>query len=421
MLRADERFRIGVTQAGRTVLRGIAFVALATLFVPALGVLCALAFVLAAALVVGFVLRPRVRVDGHLPDRIVAGRATRLSYKLQNRSRLPAYDLCMRFAALPETMELVTADSAAGPQENRPVISRLGPGDTADATLTIRATRRGRYRIKQPICRSGFPFNLFWFGTSRRGDESMVVVPAFSRLHMPVRHLGRRAHVTGLRLAGRAGLSPEYSGNRPFMAGDSPRHIDARAWARLAAPATKEYDEDCDNSAAVILDTRLPDTPGQSRSKRMQEFETAVSLCASVAFTINDSSFVDLLMTGTEQHEFTGWPRPARLDRIHELLAEAKPARDDLSELAMLSLADRFYDMSQAVFVLLSWSPMYRKLVELAVRADCHCTIIPVGGSAAAGLGADLMRTWAGAVQVLSPHEVLPSPSASDFYLAGVR
>lgn len=394
----DEKLRFGLTDAGKVVLRGTGFVALAAVIVPSFGVLSILVCVLLTALLVGFVVRPRVRIDGHLPDRVIAGRATALTYVLRNTGRLPAYNLWVGFAALPQAIEQCEGERA---------VARLCPGQTAEITVTIRPTRRGRYRIRHPICRSAYPFNLFWFGASRQGEESLIVLPAFWRLEMPLRRLGRHARSAGTRLAGRVGVSPEYIGNRPFLPGDSPRHIDARAWARLAAPATKEYDDDYDNYAALVLDTRIPDAATLSKSGQIDELEAAVSLCASAAFTIHSSHFIDLLLTGPDLHDFTGWPREARLDRIHEVLAGVEPSRAEPGERLIFSLADRFYEMSHVIFILLSWDAASQRLVELAERAGSHYSVLLIGECADPRAGDDLIPSWAGTVRVLSPQEIL--------------
>ncbi len=394
----DEKLRFGFTEAGRVILRGMGFVALAAFIVPAFGVLSILVCVLLTALLLGFLVRPRVRIDGHLPGRVVAGRTTQLTYVLRNVGRFPAYNLWVGFTALPQAIEQIGSEHT---------LPRLAPGETAQVTVTIRPTRRGCYRIGHPVCRSGFPFNLLWFGVSREGEESLIALPAFSRLQMPLRRLSRYAQTAGMRLAGRTGVSPEYIGSRPFMRGDSPRHIDARAWARLSVPATKEYDEDCDNYAALVLDTCIPDTATRDKSGQIDELEAAVSLCASVAFTMHSSHFIDLLLAGPELHEFSGWPREARLDRIHELLAGVEPSQAPANERAVMFMLDRFREMSQVVFILLGWTQTNQQLVELAERAGCHCTVVLIGDSKAARVSEDRASTWAGTVRVLSPQEIL--------------
>jgi len=404
MKKTDGRLCFGLTDAGKMVLRGTGFVALAVLIVPAFGVLSALVSVVLMALLVGFVLRPKIHISGNLPDRVIVGQTVRLKYVLKNVARLPAYNLCVRFApkgvpagrrpqadkpsAPPETIEQVGGEH---------LISRLGPGETTEVTIAIRPKRRGYYQIKQPICQSSFPFNLFSFGTSRDDEETLIVLPAFSRIQIPLRRISRCVHPAhpmggihagGARLAGRTGLSLEYAGNRPFMPGDSPRNIDARAWARLSVPATKEYYDDFDNYTALVLDTGVPKVLSGSSSNEIKELEAAVSLCASVAFTINNDYLIDFLLAGPDLHQFTDWPGMVRLDKIHEILAGVEPSRGYSLEHIAPKLANRFYEISEVVFILLRWDKAYRQstecltaLLELAGQAGCHCTVLLIDGS----------------------------------------
>ena len=404
------RLRLGLTDAGKMVLRGTIFVALATLIVPAFGVLSALVSVVLMALLVGFVLRPKIRISGNLPERIIVGQTAQLRYVLKNVARLPAYNLCLRFGALPEAIEQVGGGD---------VVSRLGPGETTEVTVAIRPRRRGYYQIKQPICQSSFPFNLFSFGTSHDDEETLIVLPAFCRLQIPLRRLSRHVRAGSARLAGSTGVFPEYAGNRPFWPGDSPRNIDARAWARLSVPATKEYHNDFDNYTALVLDTDVPEVLrkeslglSRSRSNESKELEAAVSLCASVAFTINNDCLIDLLLTGPELHQFPppatsgGWPRMVRLDKIHEILAGVKPSRGYSLEQIAPKLANRFYEISEVVFILLSWDKAYRQLLELAGKAGCHCTVLLIGQASRMNMDEDNV-SWTENIQFLSPDDIL--------------
>ena len=404
MRKTNGRLRLGLTDAGKVVLRGTGFVTLAALIVPAFGVLSALVSVVLMALLVGFVLRPKIQVSGTLPERVIVGQTARLRYVLKNVARLPAYNLCVRLGTLPEAIEQVGDGH---------VVSRLGPGDTTEVTVEIRAKRRGYYRIKQPICQSSFPFNLFSFGTSHDDEETLIVLPAFSRLQIPLRRLSRHVRAGGARLAGSTGVFPEYAGNRPFWPGDSPRNIDARAWARLSVPATKEYHNDFDNYTALVLDTGVPEVLSRSRSNESKELEAAVSLCASVAFTINNDCLIDLLLTGPELHQFTAWPRMVRLDKIHEILAGVEPSKDYSLEQIAPKLANRFYEISEVVFILLSWDKAYRQstgcltaLLELAGQAGCHCTVLMIGQSNRLNMDEDNV-SWTENVRFLSADDIL--------------
>ncbi len=400
MARAEGRLRFALTDAGRVILRGIGFLAFAALIIPAFDVLSVLISVMFVALVVGFVFRPRILVTGTLPERIIAGEVAHLAYTVRNIGRWPAYHLRVRFRALPEAMEPIGEAAVAG---------RLGPGQTADVTMAIRPQRRGCWRLRPPVCESSFPFNLFHFGRSPDGEETLIVLPAFSLLDVSLPYVSRHVNASSLRPAGRIGTSPEYIGNRPFQPGDPPRRIDVRAWARLSVPATKEYDDDLDNYAALVLDTRVPGfSPGPrsgqawSRSSlarsllghlvggwnapgsraplppQTRGLEAAISLCASMAYTIHKHCLIDLLLAGADLHSFASLPRATRLDRVQEILAAVEPATDYTAEQAGALWEDRLQEISEVIFIVLRWDRTYQQLAQMAEQAGCHCTVLVV-------------------------------------------
>jgi uncharacterized protein (DUF58 family) len=394
MAKAQGKLHVGLTDAGKVLLRGTGFVILATLVVPAFGVLAILLAVCLVAVVVGLILRPRMRITGNLPDRVVAGQAAYLTYALRNVGRLPAYSLSVRFPALPNAVEQVG---------DVRMVHRLAPGETTEVAVTIRPKRRGCHQIGLPVCQSSFPFNLLRIGTLHQEPQTLLVLPTFSWLRVPLQYVSRHVNTSNLRPAGRAGGSPEYIGSRPFAAGDSPRRIDVRAWARLGAPATKEYDDDLDDYAAFVLDTRVPEGRPRAKSGEIRELEAAVSLCASVAYTIHQDCLIDLLLAGPDLHEFAASPKTMRLDRVHETLAGVEPSKGySLDQIGPL-LEDRLQEISEIVFIVLHWDETYRRLAEWARRAGCHTTVVIIGEPDAATLGED----WAGDIRFLSADDVL--------------
>lgn len=390
------RMRLGVTEAGRMLLLGTVFFGLAAQLVPAFGVLSALIVVMLTVLIVGFVLRPRIQMTAHLPDHVVAGQSTLFRYVLKNVARVPAYDLSVRFIDLPETIERV-----AGPE----MIARLAPGESTEVSATILARRRGNHSIRLPMCQSSFPFNLLRFGSVRKDRQTLTVLPVFYRLQMRLLQVNAQSRSGVAGFAGRAEVSPEYAGNRPFLPGDSPRRIDTRAWARLSVPATKEYHNDADRYAALVLDTRIGAGRRESDSDEIPELEAAISLCASVAFTIKTECLIDWLLVGPELHELTAWPRRTRVDKIHQILAAVDRADHYDLDPTMDALASRLRRISEVVFVLLRWDQTYSNLLEQATAARCRCTVCLVTGD-----GGDLcdIETLRGdSVTVLTPEDVL--------------
>ncbi len=405
MKKNDGRLHLGLTDTGKVILRGTFFVALAALIVPAFGILSALVTIMLMALLVGFVLRPKIRMVANLPERVIVGQIASFSYILKNTSRLPAYNLCVDFSDLPDAIKQL-----AGAQ----VIPRLGPGENIEVTVEIRTARRGYYKIKRPICQSGFPFNLFNFGISYDDRETLIVLPVFYRLQLSPIGLSQNVCAGGARLAGQRSAFPEYAGNRPFLPGDSPRRIDARAWARLSVPATKEYHDDFDKRTALILDTavRRPivdcvsEFPLLSGSNESREFEAAVSLCASVAFTINNDSLIDILLAGSEIYQLVALPRMMRIDKIHYILAGGEPSKGYSLEKISPVLISQFPRISEVFFILLRPNKAYRHLLELANQAGCRCNVLLISESGQMNVDEDNMR-WNGDVRYLSPDEIL--------------
>lgn len=387
----------GLTEAGKIILRGIGFIALAAVIVPAFGVLSALISVILTGLIVGFVLRPKIRLIGSLPERIVVNHAVQLKYSIRNIGRFPAYNLSIRLDTLPDVIEQI---------ESGHLVSRLGSGDTKEVTITIRPRRRGHYRIKQPVCQSNFPFKLFSFGRSFNEQERIIVLPSFSLLRILPRHLKPKTRYDSSILAGRTGAFPEYTGNRPFMPGDSRRRIDVRAWARLAVPATKEYHENFDNCTALVLDTGISEALSPLKSGESKEFEAAVSLCASVAYTINDNCLIDLFVAGHNLHRFAGWPKKMRLDKIHEILAGIEPSKEYTPDHIVSILADHLHEISEIVFIIPRWSEVYRQVLEMTGRAGCYSTVFVIGDSDRIDLNLYGMSRTEN-IRFLAPDEIL--------------
>lgn len=400
MAPSETKSHLGLTDAGRTLLRGTGFVLAAAMVVPAFGVLAALVAVMVSALVIGFALRPRIQITGELPDSIVAGQIARLSYTLRNTARMPAYHLSVQFGALPDEIEHIAEGH---------MVPSLAPGETTEITVTIRPKRRGRYSIGQPICQSGFPFNLFSFGVSHNSAQTLTVLPPFYRLPIRFGRRYRHVHSDGAGLAGQTEASPEYAGNRPFLQGDSPRTIDVRAWARLGVPATKEYLNDMDSYAALILDTRVPNRRKASHAKAVKQLDAAASLCASLAFTVDRDCHTDLLLAGPDLHQFGSWPVATRLDRIYDILACVEATQDYDLEPMWATLDERFSEISQMIFVLFALDATYLPLLEMAGRAGCRSTVFVVSDDTATG-GDSFDGRWIDDIVTLSPEKVLAGP-----------
>jgi uncharacterized protein (DUF58 family) len=218
--------------------------------------------------------------------------------------------------------------------------------------------------------------------------------------------MGQNVYTGGARLVGQSKAFPEYAGNRPFLPGDSPQRIDARAWARLSVPATKEYHDDFDKRTALVLDTCISEFPSASGSNANKKLEAAVSLCASVAFTINNDSLIDVFLAGIDIYQLTTLPRMIRLDKIHDILAGIEPSKGYSLEKISPVLIGQFPRISELFFILLRPNKAYRYLMEMARQAGCHCNVLLIGESDQMHMDDDNM-SWNENVRYMSPDEIL--------------
>ena len=145
---------------------------------------------------------------------------------------------------------------AAALEDAPPVSVDLAPRGRAQLTLPVAAARRGVIRIERLRLESAHPFGLFGVWTWVHLDLEMLVYPyPAGSLPRPVAS-GQHA---GAHPRGTTGTD-EWQGLRPFRDGDSPRHIDWKAYAREAPLLVKEYSPT--GSELCLFDlaqVRLPD------------------------------------------------------------------------------------------------------------------------------------------------------------------
>lgn len=392
--------RLDVTDIGRSTFMALILVLIATLFIPAFGVFATLLSLEAIALLVGVFYRPRIQMEASLPPRIIVDQITYLHVTLRNTSHWPAYQMSVLLDGEQSNLEQL---------DPIPYIERLRPGQVINATLKVRPRQRGTTTLKRPLCSSIFPFNLFRFNTARADLREVTILPAHGRTNLPMQapaHVSPMGQYTTSPLQG---LSPEYIGSRPFTTGDSPRLIDSRAWARLARPAVKEFQEDMQSDVGLILDNGHPDP------KRMSPFETecfeaAVSLCATLAVSLEQGRQIEMLCLGPKLHRFSGQTDTLRLERTLQLLADCH-LESPINEATLLDLVDSFGRLSAFLLILRQWHPHWTEIMKCAHQARCRLSLWWIGSAPEPAIQETWQ--WADRVQILSPEQVRQQWGAS--------
>ena len=123
----------------------------------------------------GFLVRPRVNVARVLPAAVGAGAESTVDYAVTNLSRRPAWDVDIDTLPYPTHVRLT---------RGRAFVSCLQPGQRAHLSAKFVASRRGRYNLSAVRADSAFPFQLWRWGSTAPGRQSLVVYPAFTPLEV---------------------------------------------------------------------------------------------------------------------------------------------------------------------------------------------------------------------------------------------
>jgi len=392
-------WRYGLTDGGRYLVIGLlasgAFGSI-TLFVPIYILFCILLAVLVTALLTGLALRPSVRIDGSLPEKITAGQPLHAEFRLSTRSRRPLYDVGLALSRLPAYIE---------DTEPARTLPHLAPVAAASFPVTLRARKRGSYHIPAIRAYTTFPFNLLRSRGRKHPLAPFLVLPSFHPIQLVDLPLGRRYQPGGIALTSDVGESPEYIGSREYHDGDSCRRIDFRSWARLARPAVKEFQEEYYCRLALVVDTFV--APGRKKSRDgFPELEAAISLTAAAADALSRGEYIiDLFAAGPELYVFRAGRHIAHLDNILEILACVEECRTNPFEIIAPAIAAELANVTSVICVFLDWDALRAAFVRTILEAGSAARVLIVrDGPTSEPWAPD--EDWAGPISVFTPADV---------------
>lgn len=354
-----------LTPYGRivVVLTFVAAVGSITVEIPIYQIFCALFFLAAVAEIVGTFLRPRLNVRCQLPQRATVGVPLTGRVEIENTGFFSAFDLMAGFFEIDSTVQHRDADR---------VVSSIKAGGFTEIPFELIPSERGLHPIGSVLIHSTFPFNLMRFGGNSVSLAPLTVIPAYDSLDgfdVPQGHRGRPVHPAPL-LASK-GESPEYIGNREYVAGEPAVRLDFRAWARLGRPVVREYQDEYSFRSAVILDTWQP-LPGRKWFGRVkpaedyrQQIDAAVALAAAISESMHAREIVtDLFAAGPEVYLFRSRQTAARFDSILEILASAQGTPADPFLVLPGALREILESIASVVLIALDWDERRQACVE---------------------------------------------------------
>ena len=277
-------------------------------------------------------------------------RAEFVRYKVREDRTRNVFD---RLVGYPRWVSLMRWKTGA--RVERASLGSLPGRATWTATLTCMPLRRGELRFDTLTLSRNEPLGLMRALWKHRVPETLLVMP---RTHpvAPIDLPGtRRLQPGGVAFAGRVGDAEEFVSLRDYRAGDSPRRIHWKAWARTGRPVVKEYADEFFVRHALLLDT-FP-------SGDAVHFEAAISLAASlVLMPRSGESLLDLMFVEDRAYTLTrgrGLGAATDLLRVLATLTPSQGRFETLAEAALLNAAR----ISGGICVFLSWDKPRRDLV----------------------------------------------------------
>jgi uncharacterized protein (DUF58 family) len=122
---------------------------------------------------------------------------------------------------------------------------------------------------------------------------------------------------SGLHASPHKGFSVEFRQHRPYVQGDEIRRLDWKIFGRSDRFYIREYDEETNLRATVVLDASA--SMGYRGSKGVEKLDYGRKLCASLAYLLmSQQDAVGLITFDTQVRSFV--PHRTRISHLHHLL-----------------------------------------------------------------------------------------------------
>ena len=295
-----------------------------------------------------------VTLTRHIPR--VASVESPLTYRVgvKNLSTKPLYELHIREEGLPRFVRHVHERGVVT------MVDALGPEEQTTVRLSLNFQRRGVYELPALRAERFCPLGIMRSGKAFPGNNQVIVFPTWYPIER-VRLSAANVHQPGgVPLASTVGESMEFIGLREYRSGDQIKHISWKAWARLGKPAVREFQSEYFKRVALVMDTHSDNPEG-----RRDEFEAAVSACASLAHHFEEHEYIiDLFAAGKELYYMQAGRGLGGLDSILEVLALVEPSRHEPFPKIDTPLRDLLSRLSALVLVTTDWQKRHEDFYQ---------------------------------------------------------
>jgi uncharacterized protein (DUF58 family) len=158
---------------------------------------------------------------------------------------------------------------------------------------------------------------------------------------------------TGLHRSPYHGFSIEFAEHREYVPGDDLRHLDWRTLARTDRRYIKQYEEETNLKAYILLDVSASMGYCSKPDANLTKLEYASFLAACLAYIMmKQTDPVGLVLFDEDVQEFIPpASAPAHLNQILRKLEEVKPSRKTRASAAFHRVADRLRRRGLAIIL----------------------------------------------------------------------
>lgn len=318
-------------------------------------VLSALGCLWLGTLLVGHGSRPRnLAVQVYFPSRLQVGQEALIEVEVENQGIHPCFHLFVE-------LELQTPQHKTSLVNSETEYFCLPPGESRRFQLRWQAQTRGELQCRQISVVSLFPLGLLlWRQMLPRQGRYFVYprprfvgAPPWHRLPQQSRGLSPQNSLL-------QGQSLEFHGLRPWLPGDSPRHIHWPTLARTGELAVREFQQHPGQEIALLLD--LCDCPNS------ETLEATISVCAGVAEQIAGDPINHLVLASMGAELY--WPQRGRVDveRIFMHLARLRAEDPQSAPQTLLEPLQEQSDLSLIIWVTSRWGPEQQQVMQQWLR-----------------------------------------------------
>jgi uncharacterized protein (DUF58 family) len=225
------------------------------------------------------------------PRRVSAGSLVQVALTVENTGRSATPVLHAEDLVVPADDSSGIADHEGWASTPPLALDRLDAGDTRRMTYSLRPPRRGSYELGPLAVRVCDPFGFCELPRLFSSSDRLLVTPETVPLPRldPVGRLAVGASTGGGAVGG---TGDDDVGTRPYRLGDELRRVHWRTTARIGELSVRREEQPRPGSVTLLLDTRASAWPpglADGAGARSGDFETAVSVVASLALALADS------------------------------------------------------------------------------------------------------------------------------------